>query len=111
MAMGAIGDAGDTVAEDPVWIEQPQMALESLANSVSGVAGALELLVLVVAIVGVVGGIVIMAHSNTDANGITTHPDVTAGAALIIAAILGGAIYWLVFKAVRLFSEFVKFRV
>jgi hypothetical protein len=110
MAMGTDVET-DTGDEDPQWIERPQMEIDTLADSVSAVAGALEMLVVAVAIVGVVGGVVIMAHSNTDADGITTHPNVTAGATLIVAAIIGGAIYWLLFKAVRLFSKFVKFRV
>ena len=91
------------------------MNVANRARPLRSAASALEVIAVVSSIGGVIAGIVIAKHvqTTTKAGALTggkTHPWVAVGVAVIIAAILLGALSWCVARAISLFAADVAAR-
>jgi hypothetical protein len=77
--------------------------LTARARSLRVASSVLEMVAVVCSVIGILAGIAIASHVHITAAG-RTHPQLAAGVAVIVAAILLGAIGWCVGRAIGVFA-------
>lgn len=108
------GDPEDFALDDPDvadGLDADKVRLEVMAQSLGGSSAFLEAVAVLLAVVGVVAGGALALHTETDFAGNATRPNVVGGVALIIGSVVGGVLYWAIFRAIHLFAEYARFNV
>lgn len=103
-------DTADPDQDAAEVLEVAKVRLQQMASSLGATSAFLEVIALILAAVGVVGGIALAAKTKAGITGQITRPNVATGVAVVVASMVAGALYWVVFRALRLFSEYVIFK-
>ena len=80
--------------------------ISSRARVLRSAASLLEVVAILASISGALAGAIIAGHVRTTAGstGLKTHPQLAAGIAVIIAAVLLGVLAWCIARAIGLFA-------
>ena len=103
-------EENDLSETDEAQLALDQASISRHALTLGGVGLILEVVAVLAALGALITGIVLPAHKTTDEFGNSSHPDVSAGVSLIVAAVVGGLIYWALARALRLFAEHASFQ-